>query len=277
MWRAAAKYDRDENMRGLIPERPVFWGGDLIAVLNSEGMWDVVSKARVLRDEIVSAEGDEVVLGGGERVRCDAVVAATGWLNCYPMFEDELAKQLGLPTLPEKLQESDEEVSEWEELLKDADREVVETFPRLAQLPSYPDHKPKSTPNKLFRSIIPIEGDDDHSIAFIGGIGTTQSLNVAEVQSLWAAAYLSNKLSLPSVEKMKQEVALSIAWRRRRYLGDGYTFILEQLQYLSMLLRDLGVNDMRKGGGWREILSPYASADYRGILKEWKEKNFQNV
>lgn len=37
-----------------------------------------------------------------------------------------------------------------------------------------------------------------------------------------------------------------------------------------MLLRDLGLNDMRKGGGWKELLVPYTSADYRGILEEWK-------
>lgn len=38
-----------------------------------------------------------------------------------------------------------------------------------------------------------------------------------------------------------------------------------------MLLRDMGLNDLRKGGGWREILEPYECTDYKGILKEWKD------
>ncbi len=45
------------------------------------------------------------------------------------------------------------------------------------------------------------------------------------------------------------------------------------MQYMSMLLRDLGLNDLRKGGGWREALSPYKSADFRGVLDEWRIQN----
>jgi len=37
-----------------------------------------------------------------------------------------------------------------------------------------------------------------------------------------------------------------------------------------MLLRDLGLNDLRKGGGWREILEPYTSSYHGEILEEWR-------
>src|SRR6185437_15245133 len=164
------------------------------------------------------------------------------------------AIDLGLPMLPHKIQEDGKEQALWEALLAKADKKVVETFPRLANLPSYPHAEPKSTPSKLYRSMIPLNGDFDRSIAFVGAIGSAQSLNVAEIQALWTAAYFSNNLTLPSSEEMREEVALATAWRRRRYLEDGYNVIFEHVQYMSLLLRDLGLNDQRKGGGWKELL-----------------------
>jgi hypothetical protein len=183
-----------------------------------------------LRDEVEWAEGRELVLRSGKRVSCDAVVAATGWSNCYPMFDDALAMELGLPMPPEKAQEDGKEAAIWESLLREADGKIVETFPRLKKLPKYQDRKPKSTPSKLYRCMVPITGDKDHSIAFVGAIGSAQSLNIAEVQALWITAYLSQNLALPTEEEMRREVSLTRAWIRRRYLGDGYNFIFEHLQ-----------------------------------------------
>lgn len=217
----------------LTPDRPVFWSSDGVAVFNKKGMWDTVSKARVLRHDVVGLEGREVLLRSGERVECDAVVLATGWMNCYPFFGDDLARDLGLPVLPVKANVKD--TADWESRIANADKVVINTFPRLKTQPKYPDHTPKSTPSRLYRSIIPITGDEDHSIAFIGAIGTTQSFTVAEVQSLWAAAYLSGKLELQDEERMRDEIALATAWRRRRFLGDGYTFIFEQLPVCIIL------------------------------------------
>jgi hypothetical protein len=41
---------------------------------------------------------------------------------------------------------------------------------------------------------------------------------------------------------MEKGVVLATAWRRRRYTGEGYTFIFEQLQVSS------GDNGVRDGG-----------------------------
>ncbi|KAH9205829.1 hypothetical protein DL95DRAFT_528643 [Leptodontidium sp. 2 PMI_412] len=271
MWRKTAGYERNESMRNLKPDRPVFWFSDGAAVYNKEGLWDIVAKADVLRDDVVSMEGREVLLKSGKRVECDAVITATGWLNCYPFFKNDLAKELGLPVLPSNANVKD--IEAWESRITQADKIVTDTFPRLKVQPKYPDHAAKSTPSRLYRSIIPVTDREDRSIAFLGTIGTTQSFLVAEAQALWAAAYFCGDLPLPDEEAMKDDIALATAWRRRRFLGDGYTFIFEQLPYMFMLLRDLGLNDLRKGGGWREILSPYKSADFKGILEEWKSKN----
>jgi dimethylaniline monooxygenase (N-oxide forming) len=97
-----------------------------------------------------------------------------------------------------------------------------------------------------------------------------RSFNIAAVQALWTAALLGGKLALPSEEKMREGVALSVAWRRRRYLEDGYNAVFEHVQYMNMLVRDLGLNDERKEGGWKELLSPYTSADWKRNLEEWR-------
>lgn len=44
-----------------------------------------------------------------------------------------------------------------------------------------------------------------------------------------------------------------------------------------MLLRDLGINDQRKGGGFREILCAYETKDYEGIVDEWKAVHDQKI
>lgn len=56
MWRHAAGYKRDENVKKLTPERPVYWSSDGIAVCNSPGLWDGVAKATTLRDKMESFE-----------------------------------------------------------------------------------------------------------------------------------------------------------------------------------------------------------------------------
>lgn len=181
MWVNAANYDRSENIQTPKPDRPVFWSSDGIAVLNSPGLWDTVSHTTILRDEVEALEDTEVVLRSGERINCDDLVTCTGYHNTYPMFDDKMAVELGLPLPAAKFGEFAEDIETWEERIKDADPKVLPAFPRLATQPKYPDYAPKSSPNRLYRSIIPIN-DTDHSIAFVGAIGTVQSFTIAEVR-----------------------------------------------------------------------------------------------
>ncbi|KAL2065744.1 hypothetical protein VTL71DRAFT_3414 [Oculimacula yallundae] len=270
-WRKAARYERSDSMRNLKPDRPAYWFSDGIAVCNKEGLWDIVANADVMRDEVASMEGKQVLMKSGRRIECDAVITATGWTNCFPFIKDDLAKSLGLPIVPTNAESKD--IEAWEARISASDSVVTNTFPRLKFQPEYPSHASKSTPSRLYRSIIPISDKEDHSIAFLGTVSAMQSFLIAETQALWATAYLSGDLKLPTEEAMMNDVALSTAWRRRRYLGDGYTFIFEQLPYMSMLLRDLGLNPFRKGGGWKELVSAYKSADWKGIVEEWMDKN----
>ena len=53
-----------------------------------------------------------------------------------------------------------------------------------------------------------------------------------------------------------------------RFRKDGAW--VDSNQYYSQLLRDVGLKDVRKAGGWKEIFSPYDVYDYRGLLEEYK-------
>jgi len=183
------------------------------------------------------------------------------------MFSTADAENLGIP-IP-LVDATQQHLARWEQRVAAADSKVLKIAPQLASPPTYPERKVIMTPNYLYRCLVPPDSRDDQSVVFLGQLGTTHSLLVAEIQSIWAAAYLTHQLPLPSQWEMEEDVALRIAWRRRRYLTDGNTLAFDQIPYTSMLVRDLGLNDQRKGG-WREFLQPYRPRDYRGILDEWK-------
>lgn len=234
MWQAAANYNKSPNMAKLKPDISAFWGSDNLGVQNTVDLWDVVSKATVIRDKVVKIQDKEVILSTGEKLKADALIACTGYDVSYPMFSEHDALDMGLP-LPLGKSNADA-LQRWEPMIAAADEKVVARFPDLANNVNLPRVKPRNTPNYLYRGIIPIN-NQDQSIAFVGQVGSTQSLLVAEIQSLWAVAYLMDKLPLPSRSKLEEETALRIAWRRRRYLGDGNHIIYDQLavSYISFL------------------------------------------
>ena len=238
MWIKPAKYDRNENFKLLKSDRPGFWHSSSLGVSNSPGIWDTVAKSTIYRDEIVRGKGSIVTLSSGEMIDCDAIVACTGWDSTYTMFDSAQAASFGLP-LPRSASASDHEdvpvqdnsQEKWDALLQEADELVVKRFPMLASPPStIPVRTPNRLPHRLYRSLIPIDIDEnDRSIVFLGNLQTVQCLLIAEIQSLWACAYLMDKLEVPSQEEMEKDVALTIAWRRRRYLGDGVSCINDQI------------------------------------------------
>jgi dimethylaniline monooxygenase (N-oxide forming) len=228
IWQQPPNYGRNANFRLLTPDRPAFWAGDTIAVCNSADLWDTVSKATVYRDNVEKLEDKRVVLVSGKQIECDALVVCTGWKSTYSMFDAGLTKELGLPVPVEDVDR--EESQKWEGLIKKADKKVLEMFPVLATAPAYPTKVTTTTPNRFYRSMLPANLDpEDQSIIFLGALGTTQSLTVAEIQSLWAAAYLSGNLKVPKKEEKEVEVAETTAWRRRRYLADGSSYIYDQI------------------------------------------------
>jgi dimethylaniline monooxygenase (N-oxide forming) len=226
MWQRAGGYSRNENLEKLRPDRPAFWTSDGIGVSNSPDLWDMLSKAKIYRNEIDRLEEGRVILSSGEMVECDAIVACTGWNACYPMFSTTQAQAMGLP-LP-LIDTCESDTAKWEALITQADEKVLQRFPRLSETPSYPERKPTISSHCLYRGIIPTTSTD-HSIVFLGQYGTSQSLLIGEIQSLWAVAYLMDQLPLPGRNEMEEDVALVLAWRRRRYLAHGRTFLYDQI------------------------------------------------
>jgi dimethylaniline monooxygenase (N-oxide forming) len=272
MWRAAAGYGkRGPSFSKLTPDRSAYWCSDNIGVQNTADLWDVVSQATIYRDEVeeISKDGIAVLSSTGEKIKCDALVVCTGWDVTYPMFTPETAFELGLPIAKSNV--PSENAERWNDLYNEADTKILTRFPSLAHPPTPHSTKSSTFPNRLYRSLVPPSDVSDRSIVFLGQVGSTQSFLVAEIQSLWAVAYLSNEFphpKIPSLAAMEEEVALRTAWRRRRYLSDGNSMIYDQIAYQSLLLRDLGINDLRKGGGWKELLRPYSPKDYRGVIDE---------
>lgn len=226
MWKGAAKYDRNENMSKLKPDRMVFWASDNVGVRNAHDMWDIISGASVFRDEVVKVNEETAILSSGKTLKCDAVVACTGWDLSYSMIAKNDCLELGLPTPLEDVPSAN--VNVWEKRIREADKKVVERFPSLGSEPLSEESEPTKWSNHLYRSVAPIN-DEERSVAFLGQVGTTQSFLVSEIQSLWAVAYLMNELELPPLEHMQEDVALRIAWRRRRYLADGHVLIYDQI------------------------------------------------
>jgi dimethylaniline monooxygenase (N-oxide forming) len=62
---------------------------------------------------------------------------------------------------------------------------------------------------------------------FLGHIMARDTMTLAEIQALWVVAYLSGKLPSKTKQEMDEDVALVIAWRRRRYLGDGNMYLFD--------------------------------------------------
>jgi hypothetical protein len=133
-------------------------------------------------------------------------------------------------------------------------------------------------PYRLHRFIVPPAFLNDRSIAFSGAMFCLGSYPLAYIQSLWITAYFDDKLSLPFPPP---EQVIEDTYRDTQYFvlrtagGYGRTapdVVFDTLPYFDMLLRDLGLNGRRKGGGVREVVSSYGPEDYRGLIEEWVRK-----
>jgi hypothetical protein len=98
------------------------------------------------------------------------------------------------------------------------------------------------------------------------------SFPVAYIQSLWIAAYFDSKLALPA-QDVREETYRDTQYFVLRTAG-GYgrvapDMVFDSLPYFDVLLRDLGLEGRRKGGGLRELWKSYGPEDYRGVIGEW--------
>ncbi|KAJ5142448.1 uncharacterized protein N7515_001235 [Penicillium bovifimosum] len=143
----------------------------------------------------------------------------------------------------------------------------------------------KLLPYRLFRRMVAPElvAEGDRSFATLGVILSSTIAVIAEAQALWVAAFLTGgldaedlkspagkALSLADISLETMESAISEDVVLGSLTGTGLE--VDAIQYNDMLMRDLGLNPYRLGGGfYTELTGVYGPSAYAGIVEEWRK------
>ncbi len=257
----------------------IFWQNDSTGINQRPDFWTTVAtKMHVYREDVVRLTEDSVVLEEHELHNVDAIVCATGWRPSYEtFFEDSLAQDLGLSVSIDSASSKNKD-SGWEAADKAADGVIAQRFPRLLYPPLHHAKVANLSPFRLHRNMLPTNATKYPGIVFLGHIVVGNNFRAAEVQALWAAAYLSGAMKAPNQAEMERSVALNLAWCRRRYLSKGqlgHWLYYDLVPYTDTLLADIGVRSHRRRGWLRDFVTPCVAADLEGLLEELKGKKGQ--
>ncbi|KAJ5758988.1 hypothetical protein N7520_006144 [Penicillium odoratum] len=143
----------------------------------------------------------------------------------------------------------------------------------------------KFIPYRLFRRMVAPElaAEGDRSFATLGIVLGSTIAVIAEVQALWVAGFLtggfdqppignsalkSGVLFLPDLSKETMNQKISEDCVLGSLTGSGLE--VDAIDYNDMLMRDLGLNPYRFGGGMlKELTGVYEPRIYAGIVEEW--------
>ncbi|KAL2819977.1 hypothetical protein BJX63DRAFT_333750 [Aspergillus granulosus] len=268
-------------------------------------------KVRIHTDHITSlAENGTIHLANSpDLLNIDALIVASGW---KPMPEIEfrpkaLVSDLGYPSALDPLPTSLTSAAD-EEILRRFPR--LATRPVVARPSPYTplaedaqSEKQALHPYRLTRFIVPVgKLAKERSVAFIGVPMTINTSLVAQTQALWITAFFSNRLSLaeittetcpPAVAALLKKTTpdeedhreADILWETALHTQFGYhrypgglgkrnpDFVFDAIPYVDILLRDLGVEGVRKlSSGWKRFFEPCGVEDYVGFWGEWMKK-----
>lgn len=277
-WRALSSdvinangYDSHPELQKLKPWHSAFWIGSGLSILNyDKALFDLVKegKIRVHIGNIDHLEPKKVVMADGTTLNVDVMICSTGWKKEGPIAFQGLGKDgFGLPF-------SEEQKAA---LRKKADIDVLSMFPRLRDQPQLRFEPKTSEPFRLYRFMVPSTLIFERSLAFAGAVSTVSTSICATLQGHWIAAYFDNKLDrFPDSHRMvTDEIMLHTQWGKWRYpCGYGASlpdFVFEALPYADLLLKDLGINNHRKGNWYEELTAPYSPGDFAGLVQEWEE------
>ncbi|KAI4143389.1 MAG: hypothetical protein L6R39_004583 [Caloplaca ligustica] len=273
---------RRNGFKKLKPHTPVIWQNQGAGLINRPEFWDTVAKnVQVHHEDIKELDKGVVRLGNGHEIPADAILCGTGWAHSLNFFDHDHLTKLGLPQ-PMSTYTSDQ-AEMWSTLEKDADREVLERFPILANPPEHYRERTTHTPYRLYNNIAPLL---DNSIAVVGHVLIANYFHLAECQAIWATAYLDGNINLPALEKRRKDVALFVAWCRRRYLSNGdrgHWLAAEQRTYTDRLMDQLGLSSHRRFWLWDSFIPinkkdlPRLRAEYINKYGEDDEATSQGV
>jgi dimethylaniline monooxygenase (N-oxide forming) len=248
----------------------VFWSNDTLGLIQYPDFWETVAQnIQVYRNNILELDDHVIRLQDGTEIPTDALLCGTGWTANSPRFFSwtERARL----ELPHCVGQATKDHPLWTHLEDEADRRVLADFPRLAKPPDYYKKPTTTIPYRLYNCMAPLHDD---SIIFLGHIHVPNAFRAAECQTIWATAYLDQKVKLPAMEDMQKEVALMIAWNRRRYLNNGRDdnyLHYDLVGYTDKLLSELGLSCRRKG--WlADLFAPRKASEFESPRKEHLEK-----
>ena len=256
----------------------VFWQNDSAGINQRPDFYDTIAaKVHVYRRNISSLSEDSITLApanGSEdkalKLTMDVIVYCTGWSPESSFLSHDQAISLGLSGPIGSSQNVT--TSKWKTLDRAADSEILLRFPMLANPPAYRSIAPSNTPFRLYKAMVPPTDVADLSIVFLGKMVVGNNFRVAEVQALWAVAYLDGRIHRKPKE-MDREIANTVAWCRRRYLNKGELgsyFFFDVIEYTDMLLEQLGLRGHRQKSWFANFFGPCRAADLRGLLDEYK-------
>lgn len=231
----------------------------------------------VYREDVVRVTPSGISLQTSEVEDVDAIVCATGWRPSYePFFDIPLAIELGLSISTKNTSTDSINSAHWKAEDQAAEAEIARRFPRLQDPPHHYSKATDLSPFRLYRNMLPTNPDKHPGILFLGHIAVGNNFRAAEVQALWAVAYLSGMLTLPTQAEMERDVALTLAWCRKRYLTKGYLghwLYYDLVPYTDRLLEDVGLSSHRRSKGRiGDFWKPCVARDLEGLLEELKGK-----
>lgn len=263
----------DAQERGfdkLKPHTPIFWQNQGAGLVNRPDFWDTIAEnVQVHLADIAELQHGAVKLDSGQEVLADAILCGTGWVPSLSFFDQGSLSKLGIPQPLDNLPRDQAQM--WHSLEEDADREVLERFPFLADPPEHYHTPVTHTPYRLYNGIGPLE---DNTIAFVGHVLVANYFRLAECQAIWATAFLDGKINLAPLEQRRKEVALFVAWCRRRYLSNGdrgHWMSAEQTVYTDRLFHGLGLSSYRKFWLWDSFV-PASAKDLHRVRAEYIAK-----
>lgn len=266
-------FKKDPLVGQLKPWHDAFWIGSGLSVHNFEtNFFDMVKtgqvKVHIADIDHLSANTVHLANDTHTTLPSDLLILSTGWKK-EPSIQLRLGPLgIGLPHTP----------TAQSHLATAADTALLTRFPALRNQPPL-NYKLPNDPFRLYRFMIPPTYMDTRNIAFAGLLSNVSTSICAAVQALWISAYFDGKLDrLAQGEKeVAEEVMLHTQWGRWRHpIGYGAKipdFAFDGLPYLDMLVRDLGCGVHRKRGWYRELFEPVGPEDYRGLMREWRERH----
>ena len=204
----------------------VFWQNDSSGINQRPDFYSTIATGvQVYRQSIdhlsagsITLSANGALASNSQSLPLDVLIMCTGWLPCSQLFPAPVALDLGLPTAIAEA--TPKETAGWETLEDRGDCNILARFPLLRNPPAHFKTKPLYTPCRLYKAMVPVIDIEDHSIIFLGKLVVGNNFRVAEVQSLWAVAYLDGNVRLER-QGMELEIGETVAWCRRRYLSKG--------------------------------------------------------